>query len=80
MFTTIEKVIFLQNVDVLFRLDLHPPVELTIVEQDVSYYASLGIRSATSFGCRVDEDYVKQHGDPPIAEYASILSSTCPNA
>ena len=51
------------------------PFGAEIMRKDVAHYASLGVRSITSFGCFIDEEYVKLHGDPPIGEYASILSS-----
>lgn len=52
------------------------PFAREIVEQDVACYKSLGVRSITSFGCFLDEDYVGLHGQPPIQEYGAILSGS----
>lgn len=56
------------------RPSVRLPFLKEVMERDVEHYRSLGIRSITSFGCYLDEDYVKMHGEPPIGEYGSLLS------
>jgi len=51
------------------------PFDADLMLRDVAHYASLGVRSITSFGCYLDEAYASLHGDPPIDTYGSILSS-----
>ena len=42
-------------------------------KRDAAYYASLGFRSITSFGCYLGPDYQRLYGNPPLKEYGSIL-------
>lgn len=46
---------------------------------DLHTYGSRGIRHVTSFAVRVDRDYVRQFGEPPLAEYATGLHDYQPN-
>ena len=50
-----------------FRLDAE------VMKRDAAYYASLGFRSITSFGCYLGPDYQRLYGNPPLREYGSIL-------
>ena len=45
-------------------------------KRDAAYYASLGFRSITSFGCYLGPDYQRLYGNPPLKEYGSILRCT----
>lgn len=45
-----------------------------IVQCDISFYTSLGIRSITTFAVRMDGDYCKYYGDREFLEYAEILN------
>lgn len=49
------------------------PFDPEIMKRDVAWYASLGIRSLTSFGCFLDADYVRRHDEPPIRQYGGLL-------
>lgn len=40
---------------------------------DLNTYGSRGIRHVTSFAVKVDREYVKHFGNPPLAEYAAGL-------
>jgi len=41
--------------------------------QDIATYAERGIRHVTSFAVYIDDDYVRQYGEPPLAEYGEGL-------
>lgn len=41
--------------------------------QDLAAYAERGIRHITSFAVYVDDDYVRQYGEPPLDEYGEGL-------
>ncbi|WP_135557245.1 DUF4838 domain-containing protein [Paenibacillus cymbidii] len=43
------------------------------MEEEVAFYTSRGIRSITSFGVFLDEQYFRDHGNPPIAAYGAVL-------
>jgi len=61
----------------LFSRWKRPPVRLpfdrAVVERDAAFYRSLGIRSVSSFGVFLDGEYVRLHGNPPVAEYGAVL-------
>lgn len=50
------------------------PLDLAVLEADLAFYAAKGFRHATSFGCYIDADYVRLHGQPPVAEYGAALA------
>lgn len=41
--------------------------------QDLAAYSERGIRHVTSFAVYVDDDYVRQYGEPPLDEYGAGL-------
>lgn len=45
-----------------------------ILKEDADAYAARGIRHIKSFATWIDADYVQRFGEPPLAEYANILS------
>lgn len=55
------------------RPSVRIPFDADVIEQDARFYASLGFRSATSFGVFLDADYDRMHGPPPIREYGEAL-------
>lgn len=61
----------------LFSRWKKPPVRLPFYEQvmktDVEMYASRGVSFITSFGCFIDQEYIRLYGVPPIKEYGDIL-------
>jgi len=63
----------------LFGFCCHPPHRSPfcrkIAEDDIRFYASLGIRSITTFAVRQNGEYRKVHGNREFLEYAEILSS-----
>jgi hypothetical protein len=56
------------------RPSVRIPFDADVIEQDARYYASLGFRSATSFGVFLDAEYDRMHGPPPIREYGEALT------
>ncbi len=54
-----------------------PPKRFTlnqeVMRRDAAYYASLGFRDMTSFGCYLGEDYEALYGKAPLEEYGAIL-------
>lgn len=56
------------------RPSVRIPFDADVIEQDARFYASLGFRSATSFGVFLDADYDRMHGPPPIREYGEALA------
>ena len=44
-----------------------------VFADDLQTYASHGIRHVTSFAVMIDGAYVKQYGEPPVAEYGQRL-------
>ena len=49
------------------------PFRVDVLRADVAFYSSLGIRSLTSFGVMLDQDYVREYGQPPVLEYSPAL-------
>lgn len=49
------------------------PFDERILREDVKTYASLGIRSVTTFAVYIDHEYVKMHGEPPVETYGQAL-------
>jgi hypothetical protein len=49
------------------------PWHQDVFESDLKTYAQRGIRHVTSFGVRLDGNYVKQFGMPPILAYGAAL-------
>jgi len=49
------------------------PWQREVFLQDLAAYAARGIRHVTSFAVYVDADYVRQYGEPPLAEYGRGL-------
>lgn len=45
-----------------------------IAEQDIAFYASLGIRSITTFAVQQNAKYMELYGDREFLEYAEILA------
>jgi len=54
------------------------PWSAPMMAADLDAYGARGIRHATSFGVFLDADYVRDHGQPPIDEYARLLSGWRP--
>jgi hypothetical protein len=56
------------------------PWNEAVFQDDLHTYAQRGIRHITSFGVWLDADYVRRHGEPPVALYAQgLLSYPDPN-
>jgi len=45
------------------------PLDLAVLEADLSFYARRGFSCVTSFACFLDAEYAKLHGLPPIEQY-----------
>ena len=45
----------------------------SVVEEDVRYYTSLGIKSITTFGVRMNGEYFSLYGDRELYQYGEIL-------
>lgn len=56
------------------RPSVKAPFYGDVFRRDAAFYASLGFRSATSFGVFMDADYFARYGAPPVAEYGRILA------
>jgi len=50
-------------------LDWHP----TVLRADLKSYAQRGVRHITSFAVWMDADWVRRHGEPPLADYGAAL-------
>jgi hypothetical protein len=50
------------------------PFDGDVWRRDATFYASLGFRSATSFGVFIDAEYVERFGTPPVTEYGRMLA------
>jgi len=48
------------------------PWNAALTADDIELYASRGIRHITSFAVFADAEYVRLHGEPPIAEYGKL--------
>jgi len=49
------------------------PWSNAVMKADANAYAKRGIRHVTTFATWIDADYVRQFGDPPLAEYVKGL-------
>ncbi len=62
----------------LYGFTQHPPLkpifDKKLVEEDIRYYTSFGIKSITTFAVRQDGEYMAAHGDREFQEYAEILN------
>lgn len=62
----------------LYGFTQHPPLKPIfvpeLVESDIRYYCSLGIKSITTFAVRQDGEYMQAHGDREFQTYAEILN------
>jgi hypothetical protein len=61
----------------LFSGYRRPPVKVPfsreVMEEDVRFYAGLGIETVKSFGSYIGSEYARLHGVPPIKEYGGVL-------
>ncbi len=55
------------------RPSLKIPFDSDKIASDLKFYRDHGIRHITSFAVYVDADYLKLHGEPPLAEYGKLL-------
>jgi len=51
------------------------PLRPDLLAADLQFYASLGFRSATTFGVFLDADYFAAYGAPPVEEYGRALQA-----
>ncbi|MBN2312257.1 MAG: DUF4838 domain-containing protein [Candidatus Hydrogenedentes bacterium] len=56
------------------------PWHADVFHEDVDTYAGLGVRHITSFGVKVNGEYVSRFGEPPLNEYGSYLAGWRPRS
>lgn len=62
----------------LYGFTQHPPYRPVfipeVVEEDIRYYTSLGIKSITTFAVRQDGEFMEAYGDAEFQNYAKIIN------
>lgn len=62
----------------LYGFSQHPPIKPIfhpeLVEEDIRYYTTFGVRSITSFAVRQDGEYMAAYGDTEFQKYAEIIN------
>jgi hypothetical protein len=52
------------------------PYDDAVLRSDLAYYASLSVRSVTTFGVWLNREYFGKCGTPPVREYGAALTET----